>query len=187
MHPALTNHVTATIVESEEDATACEDSFAELVERQSRFVFRVAYAVLRNVHDSDDVVQETFLKLYRTGQWKGIVNERAFLSRTAWRIAVDRRPKVRTEPPDSAIPSHGTNPEQAVIAADWNATVHHLIDALPEELRQPLALSTVEELKSYEIAAIMGIPEGTVRSRLSRARQILKQKLGALMAGPHGK
>jgi RNA polymerase sigma-70 factor (ECF subfamily) len=62
-----------------------------------------------------------------------------------------------------------------------------LIDALPEELRQPLALSTVEELNSQEIAQVMGIPEGTVRTRLMRARQVLKQKLSALMAGHHGK
>jgi RNA polymerase sigma-70 factor (ECF subfamily) len=55
--------------------------------------------------------------------------------------------------------------------------VHRLIDALPEELRQPLALSTVEELTSPEVARILGIPEGTVRTRLMRAREILKQKL----------
>jgi RNA polymerase sigma-70 factor (ECF subfamily) len=184
---ALTNPLTATIVEPGEDAAVCDGIFAELVQRQTRFVFRVAYAVLRNVHDADDVVQETFLKLYRTGQWKKIENEKAFLARAAWRIAVDRRPRMRMEPPDSGIPSHENNPEQAVIAADRNAIVHQLIDALPDELRQTLALSTVEELKSHEIATILGIPEGTVRSRLSRARQILKEKLGALMAGRYGK
>ena len=58
-----------------------------------------------------------------------------------------------------------------------------MIDALPEELRQPLALSGVEELSSREIAKVMGIPEGTVRTRLARARQILRQKLSALKAG----
>ena len=57
--------------------------------------------------------------------------------------------------------------------------VHRLIDALPEELRQPLALSTVQELNSREIAAILDIPEGTVRTRLMRARQLLKEKLAA--------
>ena len=68
----------------------------------------------------------------------------------------------------------------------WSAAIHRLIDALPEELRQPLALSAAEDLTSQEIGEIMGIPNGTVRSRLSRARQLLKQKLGALMAGTHG-
>lgn len=173
-------------LERDQDGAAWHDSFAALVERQSGFVFRVAYSVLRNPHDADDVVQETFLKLYRTRKWESIENERAFLVRAAWRIAMDRLPKARMDVQRSDLPSPAENPEQAVIAADWNAAVHRLIDALPEELRQPIALSTVEELKSHEIATIMGIPEGTVRSRLSRARQMLKQKLEALRAGPHG-
>jgi RNA polymerase sigma-70 factor (ECF subfamily) len=53
------------------------------------------------------------------------------------------------------------------------------MDALPEELRQPLALSGIDELSSAEIAAAMGIPEGTVRTRIMRARQILKEKLAS--------
>ena len=87
----------------------------------------------------------------------------------------------------SDIPASGKNPEQSAITADWNATVHRLVDALPEELRQPLALSALEELNSGEIAAVMGIPDGTVRTRLMRAREILKQKLGALAEGRHEK
>jgi RNA polymerase sigma-70 factor (ECF subfamily) len=175
------------VLERNEDASRCDHAFSALVERQSRFVFRVAYSVLRNAHDSEDVVQETFLKLYRCRAWQNIDNERAFLARAAWRIAVDRLTRVRMEAPDSGLSARGENPEQAAIAADWNAAIHRLIDALPEELRQPLALSALEELKSHEVGEIMGIPEGTVRSRLSRARQILKLKLDALMAGAHGR
>ena len=66
-----------------------EAQFAELVKRRSRFVFRVAWAVLRNAHDTEDAVQEAFLKLYRTGAWQRMDDERAFLARTAWRLAVD--------------------------------------------------------------------------------------------------
>jgi RNA polymerase sigma-70 factor (ECF subfamily) len=178
--------LTEAKVEPVQDS-AESDCFASLVHRQSRFVFRIAYSILRDVQDSDDVVQDTFLKIYRTRAWEGIQDERGFLARVAWRIAVDRRPKIRIETPDVELQSHGENPEQAAIAANRNAIVHRLIDALPEELRQPLALSTVEDLRSHEIAAIMGIPEGTVRSRLNRARELLKQKLGKFMAGPYGK
>src|SRR6478609_9324150 len=119
----------------QEDAAACEARFVALVERQSRFVFRVAYAVLRNPHDSEDVVQETFLKLYRSGAWQGMNDEKAYLARSAWRIAVDRLPKAGGEMPGQELQSKCTSPEDAVIAADWNATVHRLIDGLPEELR----------------------------------------------------
>src|SRR5260221_1443237 len=75
------------------DGIAREGRFAALVERQARFVFRVAYALLRNPHDAEDVVQETFLKLYRTGAWERMQNEKGFLARTAWRIAVERLPR----------------------------------------------------------------------------------------------
>lgn len=159
-------------------------SFAGLVERQSRFVFRVAYALLRNSPDAEDAVQETFLKLYRGGAWEAIENERAFLARLAWRIAVDKLKsgrRVTTLPHGELAFCGGANPEEAMVTADWYAAVHRVVDALPQELRQPLALSTVEEMNSREIAQAMGIAEGTVRTRLMRARQILRQKLAALM------
>jgi len=156
-----------------------------LVRRQSLFVFRVAYSILRNTHDAEDVVQETFLKLYRSGAWKSMQDERAFLSRVAWRLAVDQLRRTRTQAAELNLPATGQDPEQTLLAADRNAVVWRLIDALPEELRQPLALSTVEELSSLEIGQAMGIPEGTVRTRLMRARQILKQKLSVLMGGSH--
>ena len=156
--------------------------FAELVARQSRFVFRVAYAVLRNPQDAEDVVQDTFFKLHRTGAWRQMEDERAFLARAVWRLAVDRLPRPgRLPPAETAVASH----EQGVIASDLHATVHRLMDALPEELRQPLALSAIEELTSREIAELLGIPDGTVRTRLMRARQILKEKLAVCLEGRH--
>lgn len=151
--------------------------FAALVRRQSRFVFRVAFAILRNPQDAEDVVQETFLRLLRGSSWKNMKDERAFLARMAWRIAIDRLPKKRAKDDFGEQSSTGPGPEDAVLSAEKIAVVHRLIDALPEELRQPLALSTVDELSSREIAAIMGIAEGTVRTRLTRARAILKKKL----------
>ncbi len=109
-----------------------EAEFTALVERQSRFVFGVAYAVLQNPADAEDVVQETFLKLYRNDGWRNVENERAFLARVAWRIAVDRRPRtaqkadslfaVIDELPDPLSPRPG--PEQTLLAADQHAMVH---------------------------------------------------------------
>ena len=170
----------------EERATAC-DEFTALVRRQSRFVFRVAYLILRNVEDSDDVVQETFLKLYRSHAWQRMREEKAFLARIAWRTAVSHLRKARKNTVGADSASTGQNPEQAAIVSDWTSAVCRLIDALPEELRQPLVLSSLKELNSCEIAKVMGIPEGTVRTRLMRARAILKQKLNALEAGPNEK
>ncbi len=156
-----------------------DEEFEALVRRQSRFVFRVVYAILRNSHDAEDAVQETFLKLYRNHSWKGIDNERAFLARAAWRMAIDRLPKSQAAhaEPETEPASTAPGPEQRAIAASQHASIHRMIDALPEELRRPLALSAIDELNSREIAVILDMPEGTVRTRLMRARRLLKQKL----------
>jgi len=157
--------------------------FTDLVQRHSLFVFRVAYSVVRNVSDAEEVVQDTFLKIYRSDATDRMQNERAFLARTAWRIAIDRRPGNLTVLSGNDMASTGPSPEDAAIGEDWNTAIHRLIDALPDHLRQPMALSTIDEMSSPEIAQAMGIAEGTVRTRLMRARQILKEKLEALMGG----
>ena len=72
----------------------------------------------------------------------------------------------------------GLSPEKQIVAANWEAAVHRLIDSLPEDLRQPLALSA--QMNSREIAATMGIAEGTVRTRLMRGRQMLREKMVAM-------
>ena len=166
----------------EVEATSRDARFTSLVERQASFVFRVAYSVLRNVPDAEDVVQETFLKLYKGRGWEGMVDERAYLARAAWRLAVDWLPKQHEDVNKIDAVATGRNPEQDAVAADWCTVVHRLMDALPDELRLPLALSTVEEMNSREIGEVMGIPEGTVRTRLMRARQILREQLAELGA-----
>ena len=163
--------------------TSEEAEFTALVQRHSRFVFRVAYAVLLNAHDAEDAVQETFLKLYRNGGWKRAENERAFLARVAWRVALDRRRTVKPAEAGGDLDAISEplttdpGPEKIVMGANQHAVIHAMIDALPEELRFPLVLSATEGLNSREIGAILGIPEGTVRTRLQRARQLLRERL----------
>jgi RNA polymerase sigma-70 factor, ECF subfamily len=182
-----TNHEEPAGVRTEDEA-----EFAALMERQWRFAFRVAWAVLRNAHDAEDAAQEVFLRILRAQAWRGLRDERAFVARAAWRTAVEtwsspesRRRRLAdsaanpaAESPVEDLPDGRLGPEENAVAANWEAAVHRLIDALPEELRQPLALSV--EFSSREIAAAMGIPEGTVRTRLMRARQMLRDKMAAL-------
>jgi len=164
-----------------QDAEERQAQFAALVERQSKFLFRIAYALLRNVPDAEDAVQVAFLKLYRSGAWQRVTDEKAFLARTVWRVALGTIGKNRTECLDPRLMSDAVSPETVAVNADWSAAVHRLVDALPEELRRPLTLSTIEELNSHQIAAVMGILEGSVRTRIMRARQILKGKMARLM------
>lgn len=108
---------------AKDHASVPDQEFTALVERRSRFVFRVAYAVLRNAHDAEDVVQETFLKLYRSAAWRDMRDEPGFLARTAWRVAVGRMRKTSDLAPEE-MASPDRNPEAAAIDADWNAIVH---------------------------------------------------------------
>jgi RNA polymerase sigma-70 factor (ECF subfamily) len=173
--------VTATLTQSAEQSR--ELRFTEFVDRQSRFVFKVAWAVLRNAQDAEDVVQEVFLKLYRNNAWETMCDERAFLARSTWRLALSRVRTRQNIVPQQHLPEQQPDPEQALLAGDWTALVHRLLDALPADLRLPLALSAIDELNSPEIAVVMGISEGTVRTRIMRARQILKQKLAKYEVG----
>ena len=160
-----------------------DDEFAGLVERQARFMFRVAYSLLRNVPDAEDAVQEAFLKLYRGEAWRKMEDERAFLARTVWRVSLDRAPKATDRMVDVAdieIADGGENPEDWATGGDERALLRQMIARLPEELRKALLLSSVEEMTSGEVAVVMGIPEGTVRTRVMRAKAELRKRYEAM-------
>ncbi|HWZ11785.1 MAG TPA: RNA polymerase sigma factor [Acidobacteriaceae bacterium] len=164
-----------------------EARFTALIHRNSRLVYRVAYALLRNKQDSEDVVQETFMKLFRSRAWESMTDERAFLARTTYRLALDRLPKRNFDSLEFDVASASPGPEQSAVSMNMESTVHRMIDALPEELRQVLVLSAIDELNSRQIAATLAMSEGTVRTRLMRARQLLREKLQRTTRGRHAK
>ncbi len=173
------------------DADTQETLLRELVETHSRFVFKVAYSVLRNREDAEDAVQETFLRVLRHQRELPEVRDvRGWLARIAWRIAVDRRTAtgtaVNTAPNDedlAAVRADAAGAEQRAISAQMLEIAQRLIDGLPADLRDVLTLAAVEEMTSAEIATVLGIRETSVRTRLFRARQLLKQKMAALLEG----
>jgi RNA polymerase sigma-70 factor (ECF subfamily) len=159
------------------------EEFAALVGRNAKTMFRVACSLLRNPHDAEDAVQEAFLKLYRTDGWRRMENERAFLARTVWRVALDRMKTATSETEDATaveLVSSALSPEELAANGAERELLRRMIDALPEELRRPLVLSAIEELTSVEVAAVMGIPEGTVRTRVMRAKAELKKRFEAM-------
>jgi len=178
------------------DAQAWDARFAEMAERQAGFMFRVAHGLLRNVQDAEDAVQETLLKLYRSDGWRAMEDEKAFLARTVWRVGLDiaaRRPRHSDSMEgleDAAgreFAAGGDSAEQCLVEHGERAVLRRLIDALPEELRQPLVLSAIEEMTSREVGLAMGIPEGTVRTRVMRARAELKRRFEGLRASSAGR
>ena len=150
-----------------------------VVREHARFVFKVAYGVLRNSHDAEDVVQEVYLRLHRSGI-KDVVDMRAWLARVAFRLAIDRQRKPQgVELEATEYISHGPDAEHLAMHRQRVEQVQKLVAALPEDLRYPLVLSAMEELSSRQISEVLGIPESSVRGRIFRARQMLKEKLSA--------
>jgi len=159
-----------------------EAEFALLVGRHSRLMYRIAFSLLRNTQDAEDAVQEAFLKLYRGEAWRKMDNEKAFLARTVWRVALDRRPKPKQEAlvdSGAEFASKEDSPETSAVRGAQAARLRRMIDALPQDLRRVLVLGSIEELNSREIAEMIGIPEGTVRTRMMRAREELRRQFQA--------
>jgi len=163
------------------------DAVEVLVREHARMVYRIGYAVVRRPHEAEDIVQETFLRVLRhRDDLPRVRDQKAWLARIAWHIAIDHK-RARTPQIDDAadvlaqLHARGAGAEEMLARDEMNAVLASLIASLPEELRQPLQLSVVSELTSAEVAEVLGIPEGTVRTRLLRARQVLKEKLGQVL------
>jgi RNA polymerase sigma-70 factor, ECF subfamily len=162
-----------------------------LVLEHSRLVYRIAYAVLRSHHDAEDATQETFMRILRySSKLPEVENPKTWLARIAWRVAVDRsRQRCHTreiplEDPEkllAEVASSDTPADQTVQGTQVSAAVEKMIAALPEKLRQPLILSAIEEMSPREVAVTLSINESAVRSRVFRARQILREKLAGRM------
>jgi RNA polymerase sigma-70 factor (ECF subfamily) len=166
-----------------------EDTLEAVVREHAGVVYRVAYSVLRNHHDAEDAAQETFLRALRyRRKLDGVINARSWLARIAWRISVDRakRPSqvsLSDEEVGTAaaqLQSQLASGEEFTLGNELSGLLNSLIAALPENLRDALRLSTVNELLPCEIAEVLDTSEASVRSRLFRARQILKDKLAAI-------
>lgn len=159
-----------------------DERFAAMAERQAGFLFRVAHGLLRDAQDAEDAVQEALLKLYRGEAWRAMEDERAFLARTVWRAGLDvlaRRPhgtEALDEDAGREFPAMGETAEQSLVGHGERELLRRLIEGLPEELRRPLVLSAIEGMTSREVAVAMGIPEGTVRTRVMRAKTELKRR-----------
>jgi len=164
-----------------------DEVIESLVKEHARLAYRIAYAVLRSHQDSEDAVQETFVRVLRYGgRLASVENPKTWLARIAWRVAVDkskrqrRRNEITIERDDMRMPeiaSEEISADRAMESAGVSAMLEGLIAGLPAKLREPLILSTIEEMTPREAAAVLGINEAAVRSRVFRARQILREKL----------
>ena len=162
-----------------------------LVASYSLMVFRIAYSILRNHHDAEDAAQECFLRVLKhKNHLHKVRNVKTWMARVAWTTALDKRRSGRVtvsldeeQMGIGALLDLSAAADDQLESAQMQQLLRRLISGLPEELRFPLELSTVQELDSSEIAEIMKIPEGSVRNRLFRARQQLKEKFAIVLEG----
>jgi RNA polymerase sigma-70 factor (ECF subfamily) len=173
--------VTTLMVRSE--AEERESGFGARVSENQRRVFQIAYGVLGNAADAEDVAQETFLRGYKKlSSLRDAEKFRAWVNRIAFRLALNRqREQRRRMARDSAW--HNAGMGTAVDGqkyAEQQVTLNRLrlrVDELPEKLRSVLQLSLVEDMDADEVGAVLGIPAGTVRSRLHTARKLLLEAM----------
>jgi RNA polymerase sigma-70 factor, ECF subfamily len=146
--------------------------------------YRVARGVLRNTADAEDVAQEALLRAYRRFDRLRDRNRfRAWLVRIAFRLALDRlRSGKRRERRDTLWSQPERQPpvataEELAASSEFQGHLEKALAELPEKLRLVLLLAAMEGHTIEEIAALVGIPVGTVKSRIFLARKQLAEKL----------
>ena len=162
-----------------------EAALAALVDQYASTLYRVAFSVLRNQQDAEDAVQEAFLRVLRHRETLGEIRDhRVWLVRIVWNIVLDRKRRAKTRPETDDIadlarvlPANGLSAEQRAAAVQHHAQVLGCVEKLPAREREVMLLSAFEELSSVEIAAVLGVTESSVRSRLFRARNLLAELL----------
>lgn len=155
--------------------------FERLMRQSYRLVYQIAYSVLGNAADAEDVTQETFLTAYeKIGSLRDLERFRPWVARAGWRLALNRRRgAMRAMGRDSAWMADrpvSEDPEAQAAGSEFEAQLRAQVDLLPEKLRAVVLLIGVEEMDVRTVAGILKIPEGTVRSRLHLARrQLLRE------------
>ncbi len=168
--------------------------FDELALPQFASLYNHARWLTRDDSEAEDLVQETLTKALRAFDsfqqgtnfraWIFRIQKNTFLtSRTA--LAASLTDFLEDQPDVAEVSIHGFTPEAEMIQMNQAAILDAALGELPIPLREVILLSDMEEFKYREIAEILGVPIGTVMSRLSRARQTLRTLLAPHLGGPY--
>lgn len=165
-------------------AAACSgdaEAFAELVARYERPVYHLAYRTLRDREEAKDITQESFLRAYRSlRNFRPTAKFSTWLFAIAYHACCDRLKRLRKftdeELPDPADSSPG--PDHRVIALDEARRLRDAIAQLPEKYRAVITLYHLQGRQYEEIAKVLDLPMGTVKTHLFRAKEHLRKMLG---------
>lgn len=168
-----------------------QNAFGEIVEIYKDKVFQLAYRMLGNRHEAEDIAQEAFIRAYVNIQSYNInLKFSTWLYRIATNLCIDR---IRKKKPDyyldaevagtdgltmySQIPSKTSLPEDDIESLELQDTIQRAISKLPEKYRSVIVLKYIEELSLNEISEILDMPLGTVKTRIHRGRETLRKQL----------
>jgi RNA polymerase sigma-70 factor, ECF subfamily len=159
-------------------------SWDEVVRTHGARVYRLAYRLTGNAHDAEDLTQDVFVRVFRSlssytpGTFEGWLHR---ITTNLFLDMVRRRARIRFESlPDDApdrLAGREPSPAQAYDDAHWDDDVQRALDALAPEFRAAVVLCDIEQLSYEEIADVLGIKLGTVRSRIHRGRTQLRAAL----------
>ena len=171
------------------------DLFARLLAAHQDKLYRVAYRMAGHHEDAQDLLQDALLEAYRSfkkfqrgsyfDKWLYRIMTNTFIDRQRHRKRVGIVESLDAPLPGSdgskgdgrEIPDWADEPSRCILQDKFDEPVQKALDALPPEFRMVLILSDVEEFSYEEISEMMDTPIGTVRSRLHRARSMMRQKL----------
>lgn len=197
MHPSAIPAIDDKTPDSElvrRAAAQDHEAFRVLMRRHNQMLYRAARSILKNEAEAEDAVQEAYLQAYRAmGNFRGDAKVSTWLVRIAVNESITRLHKhgrraevIRLEgddsqdhhsSEDSMNESSPEQPERAALRSETRRLLEAKIDELPDAFRTVFVLRAVEELTVEEAAAVLDIPEATVRTRFFRARGLLRESL----------
>jgi len=160
---------------------ADEQEFEARLADSGALAFRVAYSVLRHHQDAEDVAQDAFIRAHHA--FKHLRDRdrfRAWLVRMTWRLALNRRrgdSRRLARDLKALLTVAGPSSEETLIARERSDRLWQAIDALPEKFRMVVVLAAIEGHGVRDVATLLRVPEGTVKSRLFEARRKLQELL----------
>lgn len=159
------------------------EAFGELVEQYRDNVYRLAYRMCGNAYDADEAAQEAFVAAWRAlPNFRGDAKFSTWLYRLTTNAAIDvmRREKRHQTVGDGEmmeLADDADSPQETVERTEQQEAVQKALSTLSEEYREVLLLRYMEELDYAEIAEVLQLPSGTVKSRINRAKAALKTAL----------
>ena len=157
--------------------------FEIIMRRNNQRLFRAARAIVKDDDEAQDVIQEAYVRAYtHLGEFRGEAQLSTWLCRIAVHEALARvRRAGRLEPIEEGEELEGPimarDPEEATSDDELRVLLEEAVDALPEVFRTVFVLRAVEQMSTLEVAEALSVPEDTVKTRLFRARGLLRQAL----------